>query len=129
MKKVILALAFILGVSRMANAQVMAKKSPEQRAAHHTKVLQKKLNLSQEQATQVNAAFLIQATRMDSLKNSTPSADKKGKHLAAKSIRLATKKQVFAILNDEQKTKFAAWEKKHKGKHQERRAPKDAVEG
>jgi Spy/CpxP family protein refolding chaperone len=128
MKRLILIASFIIGLGFMASAQV-TKKSPEQRAAHHTKVLQKKLNLSQEQATQVNALFLTQATRMDSLKNSNPSADKKGKQLAAKSIRLATKKQVFAVLNDEQKTKFAAWEKKHKMKHKERKAPKDAVEG
>lgn len=128
MKKLILIASFIMGLGFMADAQV-TKKSPEQRAAHHTKVLQKKLNLSQEQATQVNAVFLTQATRMDSLKNSTPSTDKKGRQLAVKSIRLATKKQVLAILNDEQKTKFAAWQKKHREKHQERRAPKDAVEG
>ncbi|MEO6632428.1 MAG: hypothetical protein ABIN13_11915 [Mucilaginibacter sp.] len=128
MKKLVLAVAFVLGVSCMANAQHMSKKSPEERAAHITKALTKRLSLTQEQATQVNAMFLTQATRMDSLKNASP-ADKDGRHLAARSIRLATKKQVFAVLTDEQKTKFAAWEKKHKGKHQERRAPKDAVEG
>ncbi|MCO5951115.1 hypothetical protein [Mucilaginibacter flavidus] len=128
MNRLILIASFIIGLGFMASAQV-TKKSPEQRAAHHTKALQKKLNLSQEQAKQVNALFLTQATRMDSLKNSNPSDDKKGKQLAAKSIRLATKKQVFAVLNDEQKTKFAAWEKKHKMKHKEHQAPKDAVEG
>jgi len=128
MKRLILIASFIIGLGFMATAQVTTK-SPERRAAHHTKALQKKLNLSQEQAAQVNAVFLTQAIRMDSLKNSSPAVDKKGKQLAAKSIRLATKKQVLAVLNDEQKTKFAKWEKAHKEKHKERKAPKDAVEG
>jgi len=128
MKRLVLAVAFVLGMSFMANAQTMSKKSPEQRAAHITKALTKRLSLSEEQASKVNALFLAQATRMDSLKSAAP-ADKESWHLAAKSIRLATKKQVFAVLTDEQKTKFAAWEKKHKMKHPERKAPKDAVEG
>lgn len=128
MKRLILIASFVIGLGFAANAQA-TKKTPEQRAAHHTKALQKKLNLSEEQATQINAVFLTQATRMDSLKNSTPATDKKGRQLAAKSIRLATKKQVFAVLNDDQKAKFSAWEKRHKMKHRERKAPKDAVEG
>jgi Spy/CpxP family protein refolding chaperone len=128
MKKLILAAAFVLGVSCMANAQIMTKKSPEQRAAHVTKALTKKLNLTQEQAKEVNTVFLAQATRMDSLKTAAPT-DKKGKQLAARSIKLATKKQVLAVLTDEQKTKFATWEKTRKDKHKERKAPKDAVEG
>jgi uncharacterized protein HemX len=75
MKKLILVLSFIIGVGFMACAQV-SNKSPEQRAAHHTKELQKRLNLSQAQASEINTAFLTMATRMDSLK-STLSSDKK----------------------------------------------------
>jgi hypothetical protein len=123
MKKLILILSFIAGFSLMAGAQV-AKKSPEQRAAHKTKALQKKLNLSQDQAIKVHTAFLTQATRMDSLKNS-PAKDKKSKQLAARSIKLDTKKQVVAVLNDSQKQKFATWEKIKKEKHKE----KESAEG
>jgi Tfp pilus assembly protein FimT len=127
MKKLMLMVCLIAGMSMTASAQI-SKKSPEQRAAHHTKALQKKLNLTAAQATQVNAAFLTQATRMDSLKHNQ-SADKKENKLTAKSIRLSTKKQVVAVLSDEQKTKFAAFEKQKKEKHKERKAPKDVVEG
>ena len=104
----------------MASAQG-SKKSPEERAAHYTKALQKRLNLSQEQATQVHTAFLTLSTRMDSLRNNK-SADKKRNQLAAKSIKLETKKQVMAVLNDEQKQKLAAWEKMRKEKHKEKKA-------
>lgn len=128
MKRLILAAAFILGVSCMANAQVVEKKSPEKRAAHITKALTKKLNLSEDQAQKVNTIFLAQAARMDSLRSNKP-ADEKARHLAFHSIKLDTKKQVVAILNDEQKVKFAAWEKMRKRHHKERSAPKAAVEG
>jgi Na+-transporting methylmalonyl-CoA/oxaloacetate decarboxylase gamma subunit len=121
MKKLILVLSFIIGLGFMASAQVN-RKSPEQRAARHTKELQKRLNLSQEQALQVHTAFLTMATRMDSLKNNL-SADKKGKQLAAQRIRLETKKQVAAVLNEGQKQKFATWEKMRKEKHMEKKAP------
>jgi len=120
MKRLIIAAAFVFGVSCMASAQVVAKKSPEQRAAHITKALTKKLSLSQEQAQQVNTIFLTQATRMDSLKTHQ-GADKKGNQLAARSIKLDTKKQVAAVLTAEQKEKFGAWEKMRKEKHRGKR--------
>ena len=103
----------------MANAQ-MTRKSPERRATHMTKVLQKRLNLSPEQASQVNTAFLTQATRMDSLKNNR-SADKKANHLTARVIRLSTQKQVMAVLDDTQKQKFVQWEKMRRERHKEKR--------
>ena len=119
MKKLILVLSFITGLSVMANAQ-MTRKSPERRATHMTKVLQKRLNLSPEQASQVNTAFLTQATRMDSLKNNR-SADKKANHLTARVIRLSTQKQVMAVLDDTQKQKFVQWEKMRRERHKEKR--------
>ncbi|MCR8561782.1 hypothetical protein KXD93_29265 [Mucilaginibacter sp. BJC16-A38] len=127
MKKLILMLCLLAGFSGMANAQ-LTNKSPEQRAAHRTKALQKKLNLSQEQATTVQAAFLTQATRMDSLKNS-PATDKKSKQLAARSIMLNTKKKIVAVLNDEQKQKFVAWEKARKERQKGKQMRKDTQEG
>ncbi|WP_428329746.1 hypothetical protein [Mucilaginibacter sp.] len=119
MKKLILVVSFITGLSVLAHAQI-TKKSPDQRAGHLTKVLQKKLNLTADQATQVNTIFFNQANRMDSLK-SNPSADKKDNQLAVRSIRLATQKQVLSVLNDEQKQQFVAWEKMRKEKHKEKK--------
>jgi hypothetical protein len=118
MKKLILVASFIVGLNVMAHAQI-TQKSPEQRAGHITKVLQKRLNLTADQANQVNTAFLAQATRMDSLKSNL-STDKKENHLTAKRIMLTTKKQVYSVLNDTQKQQFAAWEKMRKEKHKEK---------
>jgi thiamine biosynthesis lipoprotein ApbE len=127
MKKLILIASFIIGIGFMASAQV-TKKTPEQRAAHQTKALQKQLSLSQDQATQVQAALFTAATRLDSLKNN-PSSDKKANQLNAKSIKLEAKKQVIAVLNDSQKQKLATLEKMRKEKHKQKQAQRDAEQG
>lgn len=127
MKKLVLVLSFIIGLSYVAGAQIAAK-SPERRAAQHTKALQKHLNLSQAQAAQVQTAFLTMATRMDSLK-SVATTDKKQKQLMARSIKLETKKRVFAILNDTQKQQYATWEKIKRENHKEKKAETTVGQG
>lgn len=118
MKKLILAASFIIGFIVMAQAQI-TEKSPEQRARHMTKVLQKRLNLSPDQASQINTVMLNRANRMDSLKSNL-SGDKKENHLAARSIMLSTQRQVIAVLDDNQRQKFMEWEKMRKEKHREK---------
>jgi len=127
MKKLILIASFIIGIGFMASAQI-SKKTPEQRAAHQTKALQKQLSLSQDQATKVHTALFTAATRLDSLK-SNPSSDKKANQLSAKSIKLEAKKQVIAVLNDSQKQKFAALEKMRKEKHKQKQAQRVPEQG
>lgn len=112
-------LSFVIGIGMAANAQGHHK-SPEQRAQHMTRRLKKMLNLSPEQASQVNAVFMKQAARMDSLKSS-PSADKEANHLTRRTIMLSTKQQVAAVLTDTQKQQFMAWEKMRKERHKEKR--------
>jgi hypothetical protein len=127
MKKLILIVSFIIGLGFMANAQI-SKKTPEQRAAHQTKALQKHLSLSQDQATKVHAALFTAATRLDSLK-SNPSGDKKANKLSAKSIKLEAKKQVLSVLTDTQKQKFAAMEKMRKEKHKQKQVQRVPEQG
>jgi len=119
MKKLMLLVCFIAGSVIMANAQ-MEKKSPEMRAAHITKELQKKLKLTAGQAKQIDAIFLLHASRVDSL-NNNQSPTKKLNHLSKRSITLSTQKSVMAILNDDQKQKFIAWEKERKERHAQRK--------
>jgi hypothetical protein len=120
MKKLLALLSFIALFNMAAKAQ-LTEKSPEQRAAHITKALSKRLNLTAAQATQVNTAFLSQATRMDSLKTNL-SQDKKLNSLTRRSIVLATEKQVLSVLNDDQKKQFMAWEQMKKDKHKQMKA-------
>ena len=127
MKKIVWILSLVIISAGAAKAQI-AQKSPEQRASHITRVLQKRLNLTAEQASAVNTAFLNQATRMDSLKNNL-SADKKLNAPTRRSIVLATQKNVMAVLNEEQQKQFLQLEKMRKEKLMEKRAQKTNIQG
>jgi hypothetical protein len=120
MKRLLMLLSFVALFNVAAKAQ-LTEKLPEQRAAHATKALQKRLNLTADQATQVNAVFLTQATRMDSLKTNL-SQDKKLNSLTRRSIVLSTEKQVLDVLNDDQKKQFMAWEQMKKDKRKQMKA-------
>lgn len=119
MKKVILGLLFLIVSGTIANAQVI-QKSPEKRAEHMTKMLQKKLNLSQDQASKTHDIFLAQATSIDSL-ISNSNGTSKSKKMAVRTIRRNSMQQVLSLLNDDQKQKFIAWEKARKEKQKNRR--------
>jgi len=107
-----------------ANAQKI-KITPEKRAAHITKELQKTLNLSAPQTKQVSAIFLKRAIRVDSLLNN-PSSIAKRNRLAQRDIILTARKGVMAVLNDTQKRQFMAWEKNNKERRMQLKATKDA---
>jgi len=121
MKKLILLLALVVTVS-MAHAQ-RGGKSPEQRAARFTKILTKTLNLTADQASQVNAIYLTQTTKVDSLKNNR-SPDVRLNQLTMKTILLATHVHVMAILNDTQKQQYTEWENSLK---ERQKARKDTI--
>ena len=121
MKKLILLLALAATVA-LAHAQ-QAKKSPDQRAAHITKMLQKRLNLTADQANQVNAIYLTQATKIVSLK-ANRSPDKKLNRMTEKTILLTTHEHMMAILNDTQKQQYTDWENSMK---ERKMAKKDTI--
>jgi len=121
MKKLILLLALVATVA-MTRGQA-TEKSPDQRAKHITKMLQKRLNLTADQATQVNAIYLTQATKVDSLK-ANRSPDKKLNHLTMKTILLTTHERMIAILNDSQKQQYTDWENSVK---ERQKAKKDTI--
>ncbi len=105
MKKSFLILAFILGLSSITFAQRNFRKvpkSPEQKAAMFTKALQKKLNLTADQASQVNNIMFTQVTRLDSLKSNLSTTNPMSNQLARKDIMLTTDSKLNAILNPDQ---------------------------
>jgi len=119
MKKLTLMVLVLVGINFAAKAQ-LTPKSPEQRAAHATKSLQKVLKLTADQASQVNSVFLSRAEKMDSLK-SNPPANKKGYHLAERSIKLSADRQLMTILNSDQQQQYLQWEKTQKAAHQDKK--------
>jgi hypothetical protein len=120
MKKLILIAAFVAGTAMMASAQP-AQKTPEQRAAHMTKMLTKRLGLTPQQSQQVNTIYLTQATRIDSLK-ANKSQDPKLNKLSARTIMMTSRQQVMALLNDNQKQQFTELESMMKERKQQAKA-------
>ncbi|MDN3548491.1 hypothetical protein [Mucilaginibacter aquaedulcis] len=120
MKKLILIIAFVTGVTALVNAQEKADKTPAQKAAHKTQKLQKKLKLTAAQTKQVNALFTTEATRMDSLK--AHKADKKASKGTHKAIEEQTDKKLNSILTADQKKAYAALKEAKKEKHDKKKA-------
>lgn len=115
MKKLILIVTLVSVINVFTNAQQVQQKTPQQRAANMAKVLEKKLNLTPDQATKVNTIMLIQSTRLDSLK-SNPQVDKKSNRLSRRSILEQTDNNLNDILNTDQKKSYANWKELRKEK-------------
>ena len=116
----------VAGISVLANAQTRVKKTPEQKAQHITKMLEKKLALSADQSAKVKAIVFKRATQMDSLKNVTASTTDRKQHRGArKQILTGADQELKAVLTaDQQKTYAelkASMKERMKGK---RHAPK-----
>ena len=120
MKKIILIIALVTGLNALANAQQQTAKTPAQKAAHKTQNLQKKLKLTASQTKQVNALFLTEATRVDSLK--AHKTDKKANKAAHKAIQAQADQKLNAILTADQKKAFADLKAAKKAKHDQKKA-------
>ena len=120
MKKLIILVLIVTTFNVVAKAQI-AQKSPEKRAAHMTKALQKRLNLTADQSSQINSAFLTQFTKMDSLKGS-PLTTKKGFNYSRKQIMQSSRQQIMSVLSDDQQKQFIELEKAKKEKHLEKKS-------
>lgn len=114
MKKIMLALFLIAGIATLANAQdtIKTKRTPEERAARMGQMLQKKLNLTADQATKVNAILTEQATKTSGMKMKGV----KGGGLARMEAKAEADKKINAILTPEQQKEYAQIEEKAKEK-------------
>ncbi len=120
MKKLILILTMAAGLSATALAQPQAK-SPEKRATHVTKVLQKTLNLSNDQAFQVHSIMLTQANRVDSLRSTLAAANSKPNKRAMRNIMASTDQNLSFVLSPEQQKAYYGWKAERKEKKQAKR--------
>src|SRR4051812_30730720 len=105
MKKTLLMLCFITCMAAFAKAQdtTKVKKTPEERAAHATKALQKKLNLTASQTTQVSAILTDEAVKLSQPKIK---GTKGGKLEKMEAVADADKK-INAILTPDQQKVYA----------------------
>jgi len=94
--------------------------SPTKRAAHQLSVLQEKLNLTQDQVSQVNMILLNRETSLDSLKNH-PSGDRKSDIRSRRQLARGSDQQINALLTDDQKKLYQQWKDTQKMERLEKR--------
>ena len=116
MKKLILMMMLLAGLNVFTQAQTKTKKTPEQKAQHMTKMLQKKLALTADQSAKVNTILLKRATQMDSLKNNQATHDHKLTKLSRRKIMLGTDEQLKNVLTADQQKTYAEIKASHKEK-------------
>lgn len=99
---------------------------PERELNQLTRVL----SLTADQQTQVKALLTERMQKMEALRNSAPAADS---DTAApphreqmEAIRNETDTKIAALLNDDQKTKFAAWQQQRKARMAQRQGSPEA---
>lgn len=114
MKKILLTIA-VLFVTIASFAQNGARKTPEERAEMFMKGLNKEVTLTADQSSK------IQIIQMDGIKKieeirakMTENSDRKAMRQEVIAINDATETKIKAVLTDEQKIKFDAWQDKKK---------------
>jgi protein CpxP len=133
MKKLILSIALVTGLSALSNAQEATKatatkkenkqnQTPEERAKKGANWAEKKLTLTADQKSQWEVAALkrIMANQPhhEKLKGSTTPEERKELHKQVKANMEAFDVSVNAFLTPEQKTKYEAIKKEKQTKHQ-----------
>ena len=121
MKKIFLALALLVGSLSYSHAQQQTPRNPEERAKTQSQRLADRLKLSAEQKSKLEVIFLAQAKSMDSLRATTAEgADRRQSFQKMQPIREQTDKKIEALLNDEQKKAYAAYQEEMKSRMQNR---------
>lgn len=112
MKKIIVMLLLITGLAAYAKAQdtTRVKRTPQERAARMGKMMQKKLNLTADQSTQINTILADRAAKEDALKGQKGTKAEKLKAIADADAK------IDAILTPEQRKLYAALKESAKEK-------------
>jgi len=117
MKKIILILFLMTGVTALVKAQdtTKVKKTPEERAEHMVKVMQKKLDLTADQTKQIGTVLTDRADKMAQIEGV------KGFRMAKMQAMTDADKKIEAILTDSQKKTYAQMKADMKEKAMSRR--------
>jgi protein CpxP len=96
------------------------------------KKLTQVLSLSSDQQAQVKAILVAQRQQMNELRSASPANGATADAQPAareqfKSIHEATEAKINAVLNDEQKTKYAAWQQQRKQMMERRRGTPESA--
>src|SRR5262245_7757969 len=113
MKKVVLAVALLIGVVSLSKAQGGGGQgrnmgTPEERAARSLAQLPEDLKLSDAQKASITAIYLAQNKKTDSLRTAA-NGDFASIMPKFQEMRTATDQKIGAVMTDEQKPKYEAY--------------------
>jgi hypothetical protein len=124
MKKLMMICGLILGIAGFANAQqqgggrgqgrMMMK--PEDRV----KQLDEKLKLSDDQKTKLTAVFTEQAESMKKMRDEMQNGDRDAMREKMQKMRADNDAKVTAVLTEDQKKTYEAWQKEQRAEMQKR---------
>jgi protein CpxP len=109
MKRLVCLLILIAGILTGISAQENATPRPvnaEKKAANMTKILQKNLNLNEDQVLAVHDLLLARANEMDSLQKMS---NGKGMGKQRKALIMEYDQKLNDLLNEDQKKAYAQW--------------------
>lgn len=102
MKKLLLMLCFIAGITSLSKAQGGGqRRSPEEQA----KQLQTQLKLSDDQTTKITSIMQMQSTKLDSIRTAA-NGDRDAMRSGMMSVRQAMAPKIKAVLTPEQVTAY-----------------------
>jgi len=123
MKKLLMICGLMLGIAGFAQAQqgvgqgrggMMMK--PEERV----KQLDEKLKLSDDQKTKLTTVFTEQAEAMKKMREEMQGADRDAMREKMQKFRADNDTKVSAVLTDDQKKTYEAWQKEQRAEMQKR---------
>jgi uncharacterized coiled-coil protein SlyX len=122
MKKLMMICGLMLGIAGFANAQqgggqgrMMMK--PEERV----KQLDEKLKLSDDQKTKLTTVFTEQAETMKKMREEMQGGDRDAMREKMQKMRTDNDAKVTAVLTDDQKKTYEAWQKEQRAEMEKRR--------
>jgi len=139
MKQSLLLLALLIGIARFGYAQTPDSTtdpgyeaspqkqvvSPTVRAARQLTMLQKKLNLNQDQVIRLRMVLLNLNVALDSLRTN-PSPDKRTSNQARRAIAQDADGKIYAVLTTDQQVAYAQWKQELELKRRLNRAASKA---
>lgn len=129
MKTIILALAFLVGGTAMAQQQEKRERKPaEERANTSAQKMKTKLGLDDVQTTKIHDINLGIAQKNDAIRDNT-SLTREQKMAQLKENQNARNIQYKEVLTADQYAKYEAWEKEKREKMQAKHAEKQSAKG
>jgi len=127
MKTVILALAFLVGGSAMAQqAEKRERKTAEERATASAQRMTTRLGLDEVQKAKIHDINLGIAQKNDAIRDNT-SLTREQKMAQMKASQDSRNAQYKEVLTSDQYTKYEAWEKERREKMQAKHAEKQGA--